>query len=102
MTITNKQAPSQQQQQASSPQQSLTQALGLNMRLPRTQNPFSFPQMSNNEQRAQLLKTIDQALELTAGWDDDFFSEEENLSSSLFGNTSHDKHDDDDRNSLKQ
>jgi hypothetical protein len=96
MTIDNKQAPSQQQQ--------LSQALGLNLpRMLSGQNPFSFcSQRSPEEQRAFLLATIDQALEITADCDDCFFSEEEKSSSLRYGNTSHGDHDEDDRNSQKQ
>jgi hypothetical protein len=96
MTIDNKRAPFQQRQQ-------LSQALGLSRPgMLSGQNPFSFcSQRTPEEQRAFLLSTIDQALELTADCDD-FFSQEENSSSSRFGNTSHGDHDEGDRNSQKQ
>jgi hypothetical protein len=123
MTIANKQAPSQQQQQQQQQappqqqqappqqqqappqqQQALAQALGLNLPgMLSGQNPFSFySQRSPEKRRAHLLSTIEQALEITADCDDCLFSEGENSSSSLFGNTSIGDHDEDDRNSQKQ
>jgi hypothetical protein len=67
MTITNKQALSQQQQAPSQQQQTLEQALCLNLpgMLP-GQQPFCFSQISSQERRAHLMSTIEQALEITA------------------------------------
>jgi hypothetical protein len=73
------------------------------MRLPGMmpgQHPSCFTRRTPEEQRAHLLKTIEQALEITADCDDCFFSEGGNSSSSLCDHTGHDE--DDHSNRQKQ